>query len=406
MFGSKQKNNSTAEATSRLEDFDYLNPKSIYLDSACQSLRPKSVCAALQEYYTKYNACGGRVKYDWGQKVDEAIDEARGAVLRLLHLSSKDYVTSFTLNTTYGINLLLQQLPQGFYKRVITSDIEHNSVFLPTMTLATRLGVERIVLSRTPTGELTYSSDQLEKAIVVVNSTSNIDGRKLSSIKELVRDAHERGGIVIIDAAQTMAHNHEMLIGCAADAICFSAHKMYAPSLGVIVCRKSLLRSLDYQIVGGGMVSNVTENNFKLASEDPASQLEPGLQAFGEIIAFSQALKWLDEIRPFSEDRSKYINSLGNELFEGLKTLPDVNVINAGPTSVVSLYSSKMDAHRLAIFLSSGGIMARSGYFCCHYYLREKLNLPPLLRFSIGLNNTHQDITTTINTVEKLMRSA
>jgi selenocysteine lyase/cysteine desulfurase len=116
---------------------------------------------------------------------------------------------------------------------VVTSEIEHNSVFLPTMELSKRLSIKRFVLPRDENGNLQYASDNLEKAVVVVNVVSNIDGRTLSNLSNLVNDTHKRGGIVILDAAQAMAHQRKLLLKTTADAICFSAHKMYAPSLGV-----------------------------------------------------------------------------------------------------------------------------------------------------------------------------
>ena len=70
--------------------------------------------------------------------VDEQIEATRESVIDYLGLSHKDYVCSFTMNTTYGINLVLNQLPTGIYEQVITSEIEHNSVFLPTIELAKR----------------------------------------------------------------------------------------------------------------------------------------------------------------------------------------------------------------------------------------------------------------------------
>ena len=49
-----------------MEDFDYLGEGEAYLDSACQSLRPRAVIDAVNNYYTKHNSCGERVKYKWG----------------------------------------------------------------------------------------------------------------------------------------------------------------------------------------------------------------------------------------------------------------------------------------------------------------------------------------------------
>jgi selenocysteine lyase/cysteine desulfurase len=203
-----------------------------------------------------------------------------------------------------------------------------------------------------------------------------------------------------------MAHSHELLRGCGADAICFSAHKMYAASLGVIVIRKDLLQTLTHNFVGGGMVSAVRENDFDLLPDDLSSRLEPGLQAFGEIIAFRAALQWLETVKPHGLSRSVYIQQLSEELYTGLKALPGVTMINQAAAPVISLYSDRYDAHRLAVFLSAANIMVRSGYFCCHYYLRTQRNFPPLIRFSLGLQTTSQDVQTTLTTLKKIIGKA
>jgi cysteine desulfurase/selenocysteine lyase len=392
----------TQTLTDRLPEFSYIGDDNIYMDSACQSMRPQPVIDALNDYYTTYNACGERVKYKWGQKVDAGTEAARELAINYLELSSKNYVCSFTLNTSYGLNLIFNQLPSGVYDQVITSEIEHNSVFLPTIELAKRLGITRKVLKRDLDGNLIYSKNDTIKSIVVVNATSNIDGRLLSNIKQLIKDVHKDGGIVIIDAAQTMAHYHETLIGCEADAFCFSAHKMYASSLGGIIIRKDLMRSLNKKIVGGGMVAAVKENSYTLLPEaEMYSWLEPGLQAWGEIISLKQSFEWLKTVRPQGLKPAEYIAKISEQLYQGLVDIPGLVVLNNRSSSVISVYSPKIDAHRLAVFLSGAGIMVRSGYFCCHYYLIEKLKMPPLLRFSIGLNTTETDITRTLKTLKK-----
>jgi len=402
MFGNRPK--TIHSPTDRLPDFNYIDRSDIYADSACQSLRPQPIINALNLYYQTYNACGGRVKYKWGQKVDSQIEDTRHLIIDFLGLPQKDYVCSFTLNTTYGVNLVLSQLPTKIYKQIVTSEIEHNSVFLPTIKLAKRLDINRKVLLRDDDGSLIYSINDLEKSIIVVNSTSNIDGRLLINIKQLIKDTHEVGGIVIIDAAQTIAHYHEILIGCGADAICFSGHKMYAASLGVIVIKKSLLRTLTLNFVGGGMVASVKSNEYTLLPDDLSSWLEPGLQAYAEIISLKKSIEWLQTIQPYGTSPSDYLEKISNKLFAGLSEIPGITIFNKKPSSVISIYSKNIDAHRLAVFLSASGIMARSGYFCCHYYLLEKLKMPPMLRFSIGLQTTETDIEKILEIMNKILK--
>lgn len=400
----KKRPSAIQNSTDRLPEFDYISENEIYMDTACQSMRPRPVIDALNSYYTTYNACGGRVKYNWGQKVDKQVDETRELVLDYLKLSPKKYVCSFTLNTTYGLNLILNQLPVGVYGQVTTSEIEHNSVFLTTIELAKRLDIKRNVLERSDDGNLIYSTDDIKKSIVVVNAVSNIDGRALGNIKQLISDTHTAGGIVIIDAAQAMAHYHEILVGCDADAICFSGHKMYAASLGVAVIKNELLKSLNKSIVGGGMVSCVKKDSYTFFADDVSTWLEPGLQSYGEIISLNAAIKWLKTAKPAGLKPADYIAKLSKQLYDGLSQVPGIKMLNTSPSSVISLYHEKIDAHRLAVFLSAAGIMTRSGYFCCHYYLLEHLSMPPLLRFSIGLHTTENDIIKTIETVKKVTK--
>lgn len=392
------------ETGGRPDGFAWLDSREVYLDAACQSLRPRPVIDALAEYYTTFGACGGRVKYAWGSRVDEEVDGARDAVLELLGLSRRTHAVSFTLNTTYGLNLLLGQLPTATFGRVVTSHTEHNSVFLPTITAARRLGVERLVLDRSADGALAYTPAQLERAVVVVNAVSNVDGSRLGNLAELVRDAHERGGIVLLDAAQAVPHAVDLLRSTGADAICFSGHKAYAPTLGVVVARQDLLGRLEVGFIGGGMVSDVREDGYDLLADEPWTRLEPGLQAWGEIVGLRAALGWLGGLRIDGRTPSEHVVMLGARLFEGLAAIPGVTLLNAGPSPIVSLYAQRQDAHRLAVFLSKQRVMVRSGYFCAHHWLRERLALPPLLRFSVGLHNTAADVDDAVGALARLVR--
>ena len=234
-----------------MNDFDYLGGGEVYLDAACQSLRPTPVINALREYYEEFNSCGERVKYPWGIETDRRVEATREKVLKYLKLSKHEYFVSFTLNTTYGINLLLQQLDGSKFDVVVTSDIEHNSPFLSTMTFAKEWDLPRKVLTRGEDGSLPINEIP-EKAVVVVNAASNIDGRKLINIKDVVKRVHKTGGIIIIDAAQAMAHSADVLYKTEADAICFSAHKMYAPSMGAMAVRKDLLPKIETTFIVEG----------------------------------------------------------------------------------------------------------------------------------------------------------
>ncbi len=379
-------------------DFSYLNVDDVYADSACQALRPLPVQKALIDYYQNFNSCGERVKYQWGQIVDQKVDDTRAKILKLLKLSSKNYFVSFTQNTTYGLNLVLSQIKQGTFDKVITSDIEHNSVFLTTINFAKKHKTPRTIISRNSDGSLPLT--QITKnSLVVVNVVSNIDGRQLTNLKDVVNTTHKLGGKVILDAAQAMAHSHEILQRTNADAICFSAHKMYAPSLGVIVCRKDFLGDLNISLIGGGMVDDVDADSYQLSYLSPNhiyTVFELGLQAYGEIIALDTAIDWLEK-QNLKSFRSNY-----TKLYSFLKNKDGITLINEKPSPVLSFYVKDLDSHLLAKSLSNENIMARSGYFCCHYYLDHVKHYPPLLRFSLGYHTRSSDIDKITAILERL----
>ena len=385
-----------------MDDFDYLRDGDVYLDSACQSLRPRPVIEALERYYTEHNSCGERVKYAWGRKTDELVEDTRDAVLKYLKLKSKDYSVSFTLNTTYGINLLLAQFKDGIFKKVVTSDIEHNSPFLATMAFAKRQKIPREVIVRERDGSIDLSKCDFKKALVVLNDASNIDGRKLL-IKDVVKQVHKQGGVIIIDAAQALAHSSDILEKTEADAICSSAHKMYGPSLGAMIVRRDLFGKIETSFIGGGMVDDVDMDTYQLSAESPNhayTKFESGLQAWGEIIAFGEALKWLEK-RTKADKQN--LAECTERLFNFLKSQPKVHLINEEPNPTMSFYIEGLDSHMLGAALSNEGIMARTGYFCVHYYLDHVMHYPPLIRFSFGYHIRPADIDKTIKILERIL---
>ena len=325
-------------------------------------------------------------------------------MLKYLKLKSKDYSVSFTLNTTYGINLLLSQFKPGLFKKVVTSDIEHNSPFLSTMSFARKNDIPREVIVREEDGSIDLSKYDFTKALVVVNCASNIDGRKLLNVKDLIKKVHQQKGIIIIDAAQALAHSPELLYKTEADAICSSAHKMYGQSLGIMIVRRDLFSKIDTSFIGGGMVDDVDKETYKLSAESENhayTKFESGLQAWGEIVAFGQALKWLNKV---SKKDKKNFEECYTRLFDYLENNPKIHLINKEANPTMSFYIEGVDSHLAGGALSSRGIMARTGYFCVHYYLDHVMHYPPLIRFSLGYYIRPEDIDKTIDVLERMTK--
>jgi selenocysteine lyase/cysteine desulfurase len=404
-------------------DFGYLNPSDLYFDSACQTLRPQSVIDAEVEYYTQYNSCGHRVKYAWGEKTDKKVLQTRQLLLDLVGAKADEYTVAFSLNTTFGINTILHQLPNNF-ERIVSSEIEHNSVFLNCLTASKNLKIPRILLKRVENpngkdhGNLIYTKSDLKKAIVLVNTMSNIDGQELGNLAELITDTHEAGGIVLLDSCQTLGHNPKLLYGLDFDGVFGSGHKMNAPSVGFIIVKKKLVSQLECFWIGGSTVQDVKRDSYELieAEDEIYARIEPGLQNYAGIVGLGESLRWQKQFKislnPQTEtsgnyknwlqtldsktlqnlDSHEYLEHLSNYLADQLSQIPDLTRLNHNPSSIVSFYSKKIDSHKLGTFLDNAGIMCRTGYHCCHYYLKDLKKLPPLFRISLGLHNNGQQI--------------
>jgi cysteine desulfurase/selenocysteine lyase len=151
------------------------------------------------------------------------------------------------------------------------------------------------------------------------------------------------------------------------------------------------------------MVDDVDKDSYKLSAESPNhayTKFEPGLQAWGEIVAFGAAIKWLNNLSKADKDnfRKQY-----ERLFDYLSAQERVHLINNEPNPTMSFYIDGLDSHLVGGALSNEGIMARTGYFCVHYYLDHVKHYPPLIRFSMGYNIRPSDVDKTIAIFERML---
>src|SRR3989344_1197528 len=109
------------------EDFPVLKKDVIYLDSACMSLKPVQVINKINEYYSEYPGCGERSMHKLGLRVNKEVENARNLIKKFINAKHEEEII-FTKNTTESINLVANSFN---FNRVLISDREHNSNFLP-----------------------------------------------------------------------------------------------------------------------------------------------------------------------------------------------------------------------------------------------------------------------------------
>lgn len=366
----------------------------IYFDSACQTLRPRQVTAAVAEYYDSYPACGGRSVHRLATEVSLRCDSVREKAAEFFNAESPNEI-AFMKNTTEGLNTVIfgSGLREG--DEAVTTDYEHNSVHVPLLKLAKTRGVKRRIVKSSEDG--TFDLAAFEKAVtkktklVAMCLTSNVTGQTLPA-REVVDIAHANGARVLFDAAQAAPSVKLDVKALEVDYLAASAHKMCGPSgVGLFYCRAELSESLDPLIYGGHGVTDTDAGSFKLL---PAPErFETGLQNYAGIIGTGAALDYLQAIG-LDEIREHEI-ALNKKITRALRDVPSVRPLAPlDPNLRGGIFSFNVDGltgHDVAMILdNSRNIMMRSGMHCCHSYFHAR-GIDGCARASVYFYNTHEE---------------
>ncbi|MGI0054036.1 MAG: aminotransferase class V-fold PLP-dependent enzyme, partial [Thermoplasmata archaeon] len=270
-------------------------PAPVYLDSACMSLVPRPVLAAMQEYYRDYPGCAGRSFHRFAEEVSHRYEAVREELRQFLHAPSPDEIV-FLRNSTEAINLVGQGLPWHRGDRVIVTDQEHNSNLIVWQRLREERGIGLDILKLPDGGG--FDADALEALLtpsvrlVSLFQTSNLDGRTLP-IREIAERVHARGARLLVDGCQAAPHQPVDLEALGADYYALSGHKMLGPTgTGVLAGRRpELLAELRPLIVGGETVEWSTLEGHELRA--PPHRFEAGLQNYAGVIGVGAAVRFL-----------------------------------------------------------------------------------------------------------------
>ena len=377
----------------------------IYLDSACQSLRPDQVIRAMDEYYEEYPACGGRSVHSMATRVSVAIDDTREALADFFNTKDPEcYI--FTKNTTEGLNTAAFGLGLKKGDVVVTTDAEHNSNHVPWLFLKENVGIERRFSKSDRTGEFDIESfkscmDRKVK-VVSVQHSNNVTGCSVP-VKAVTEIAHDYGATVIIDGAQAAPHMPVDLKKIDADIYCCSIHKMLGPSgMGVMYGKRETLERMRPLTVGGGTVGLATYDSVNLAPIP--DKFEAGLHNYAGIVGTKAALDYLNKVGMANIeawDTELMKRAVGN--LQDIKNLHLVGPEQPGKRcGVLSFNIDGLVSHDIAMMLDSmANVMIRSGMHCAHpFYVSRAVD--GSARASTYLYNSPEEIDIFTNTVRKI----
>ncbi len=380
------------------KDFPILNgdPPLVYLDSAATSQKPEAVLAAMDRYYRTHNANIHRGVYRIAEEATAAYEDARRRVARFVGGTPRELV--FTRNSTEALNLVAYAYGRSALAAgdaILLTPMEHHSNLVPWQLLAAERGIELRFIPLTGSGELDLAAlpgllaDGRVKLASVVH-ISNVLGT-VNPVAEIAAAVKAAGGVMVVDASQSVPHCPVDVRALGADFVAFTSHKMLGPTgIGALWGRRTLLEAMPPFLGGGEMIREV-----KLTRSDWNElpwKFEAGTMAIAEAIGFGAAVDYLEALgmdAVFAHDRE-----LAAYAMERLAEVPGLRVL--GPAAgkrggVVAFTLGDIHPHDVATVLDGEGIAVRAGHHCA-MPLHEALGVPSSARASFHAYSLREDV--------------
>lgn len=367
----------------------------IYLDNAATSFpKPDAVYAAVDTYLRTNGASIGRGAHAAVAEASQMVEQCRQRIATLIDAESADRI-AFTFNCTDGLNLLLYGfLDEG--DRVVTTELEHNSVLRPLAQLKKerRLDVEYIPFNA-KTGMVDPQDviDQLRASatrLVVLNHASNVTGL-VQPVQEIASAARELGCAVLLDAAQTAGHIPFSVRTLGVDFLATAGHKGLLGPLGTgAVYIREGCEGLIRPVRSGG---TGTESESAVQPDVMPVKFESGNMNGPGLAGLNAALEWLNDtginhLRTQADEQIVLLTSALKNI-RGVKVCCEsaADTERVSQTGIVSFTVQDYDSREIAgILEGSFGIRCRSGLHCAplvHQRLQTMEN-GGTIRFSVG----------------------
>ena len=377
----------------------------IYLDNAATTLHKPScvidtVAAAMQSL-----GKSGRGVHSGSLAAGRTILAAREALSAFCGLDAPERVI-FTANSTEALNIAIFGLLNAA-DHVISTDLEHNSVLRPLYRLqAAGMGLDFVPADRL--GNIDYADFSRllrpNTRAIVCTHASNLTGTVLD-LARMGRFAHEKGLLVLVDAAQTAGALPINMAAQSIDVLCFTGHKsLMGPqgTGGLCIAPGVEIRPL---LTGGtGVQSHLTHQ-----PEEYPTRLEAGTLNGHGIAGLLAAVEYLNET---GLDRiHAHEDALARRFYNSVRDISGVTVYGdfTQPlrAPIVTLNFDALDCGMAADILSEEyGIATRSGAHCAPRMHRALgTEHTGALRFSFGWFNTQEETDTAISAVKELAES-
>ena len=389
------------------KDFPLLENKNItYLDSGATTQKPIQVIKAVEEFYQKYNANPHRGAYSLSVEATEQYENTRTKIAKFINAKHREEII-FSKNATESLNLIAYSYGLDNLKKddeVVISIMEHHSNLVPWQKMTKQTGSKLNYMYINENYEIT--DEEIENKItdktkiVGITHVSNVLGT-INNVKKIIKYAHKKGAVVIVDASQSIPHMKIDVQDLDADFLVFSGHKMLAPlGIGVLYGKREILNKMTPFLMGGDMIEYVYEQDTTFAPLP--NKFEAGTQNVEGVIGLGAAIDYIenlgyDKIQEIEHEVISYARQELSKLdYLTLYTTPN----KENHSSVISFNIKGVHPHDVASILDSEGVCVRSGNHCAQPLMRF-LGVDSTCRASFYIYNTKDDVDKLVKALDK-----
>lgn len=389
------------------KDFPLLENENItYLDSGATTQKPIQVIKAVEGFYQKYNANPHRGAYSLSVEATEQYENTRTKIAKFINAKHREEII-FSKNATESLNLIAYSYGLDNLKKddeVVISIMEHHSNLVPWQKMTKQTGSKLKYMYINENYEIT--DEEIENKItdktkiVGITHVSNVLGT-INNVKKIIKYAHKKGAVVIVDASQSIPHMKIDVQDLDADFLVFSGHKMLAPlGIGVLYGKREILNKMTPFLMGGDMIEYVYEQETTFAPLP--NKFEAGTQNVEGVIGLGAAIDYIenlgyDKIQEIEHEVILYARQELSKLdYLTLYTTPN----EENHSSVISFNIKGVHPHDVASILDSEGVCVRSGNHCAQPLMRF-LGIDSTCRASFYIYNTKEDVDKLVKALDK-----
>lgn len=378
-------------------------PDLVWLDSASSTQKPRSVIETAQRFYEMGYSNIHRGLYPLSERATADFEATRDAVKRFINAREREEVV-FTTGTTHSINLVAAGLGKLLNSgdAVLITEMEHHANIVPWQLLADK-GIHVKSLHLADNGELLLEDleSQLTPDVKVFAFTavSNALGT-VNPVQQMIARARavRPDMIILVDAAQAIAHMPIDVQAWDCDFLAFSGHKLYGPTgVGVLYGKRTWLEALPPYMGGGDMIRTVTLekttfNDIPYKFEAGTPNIE-GVLALAPAIAFVESLGW-SEIMAHEQ-------ALLAQATQALQQIDGLRIVGtaAHKEAVVSFIVDGVHPSDMATLLGYEQICLRASHHCAQPVM-QRYKVPATVRASFAVYNQSSDIEKLVAGVE------